>query len=122
MLRYCCLLVSSVFPLSGCKEGIRTILFEPVYITLTSKTLIGNHFFASPQSKGRNEITPAVFTAITHPTHTRDWIVRSRKFMEKLAPETTYCDVKRQSVSSMNALVRNGRTLFTTVMRMEARQ
>ena len=69
----------------------RTRLFEPEYMTVTKRKLIGNHAFASATSKLRNEIIRSFFTARTHKTQTEDWMHRSRKFMEKLRPETTYC-------------------------------
>lgn len=50
---------------------------------------IGNHAFASFQSKSRNEMIPNLFTIVTAPIHTDDCIHSSRKFMEKLAPDTT---------------------------------
>lgn len=59
-----------------CIEEVKSIeltkLFEPVYITLTSKKLMGNQAFASCQSKARNEMTPNFFTSVTQVTHTMD--------------------------------------------------
>lgn len=69
----------------------RTKLFEPEYMTVTNKKLIGNHALASATSKLRNDINRSFFTVKTHKTQTVDWMHKSRKFMEKLRPETTYC-------------------------------
>lgn len=49
---------------------ILTRLLEPVYITLTSKTLTGSHAFASCTSKFRNEMMPSFLTATTHAIQT----------------------------------------------------
>ncbi len=68
----------------------RTKLFEPEYMTVTNKKLIGNHALASAASKFRNDIIRSFFTDETHMTQTVDWMAKSRKFMEKLRPETTY--------------------------------
>jgi hypothetical protein len=69
----------------------RTKLFEPEYMTVTNKKLIGNHALASATSKVRNDIIRSFFTTKTHDTQTVDWMHKSKKFMEKLRPETTYC-------------------------------
>jgi len=69
----------------------RTKLFEPEYMTVTNKKLIGNHILASATSKFRNDIIRRFFTARTHETQTVDCMHKSKKFMEKLRPETTYC-------------------------------
>lgn len=66
-----------------------TRLFDPVYITLTRRKLIGNHVLASFLSKSRNDIIPIFFTVATQPMHTVDCMHRSRKFIVKCAPETT---------------------------------
>lgn len=60
-------------------------------MTVTNKKLIGNHALASAASKLRNDIIRSFFTEKTHMTQTDDWMAKSRKFMEKLRPETTYC-------------------------------
>jgi len=60
-------------------------------MTVTNKKLIGNHDLASAVSKFRNDIIRSFFTNKTHMTQTVDWMAKSRKFMEKLRPETTYC-------------------------------
>ena len=95
------------------------MLFDPVYITLTSSKLIGDHFFASSMSKSRNEIIPAFFTTITHATQTVDWIVRSKKFIEKSRPDTT--NYKPISILPRIFAIWT-HALLTTVMRMEAQQ
>ena len=41
--------------------AIPTKLFEPVYMTPTSMTLMGNHIFASFVSKSRKEIIQSFF-------------------------------------------------------------
>jgi hypothetical protein len=69
-----------------------TKLFEPVYMTLTSRKLMGNHALASSMSNALNEMIPSFFTVATQATHTRDWRHSNRKFIEKFAPETTNCD------------------------------
>ena len=59
----------------GCSRphaAIPTKLFEPVYMTPTSMTLMGNHIFASFMSKSLNEIIPIFFTTNTHVTQTDD--------------------------------------------------
>jgi len=71
-------------------------------MTVTNKKLIGDHVLASARSKFRNEMMPSFFTTETHKTQTVDWIHKSRKFIEKLRPETT--------------------NLLTTVIRIDARQ
>jgi hypothetical protein len=60
-------------------------------MTVTKRKLIGNHALASATSKLRNEIIRSFFTDKTQKTQTEDWMHKSRKFMEKLRPETTYC-------------------------------
>lgn len=70
----------------------RTKLFDPEYMTVTNKKLIGNHDLASATSKFRNDIIRSFFTDKTHMTQTLDWMAKSRKFMEKPRPETTYCE------------------------------
>jgi hypothetical protein len=60
-------------------------------MTLTNKKLIGNHALASAMSKLRKDMIPSFFTTETHKTQTVDWMHRSRKFIEKSRPETTYC-------------------------------
>ncbi len=67
-------------------------------MTVTNKKLIGNHVLASAASKFRNDIIRSFFTEKTHKTQTVDWMARSRKFMEKLRPETTYCGVVSASL------------------------
>jgi hypothetical protein len=69
----------------------RTKLFEPEYMTVTNKKLIGNHALASATSKFRNDIIRSFFTDKTQKTQTEDWMHKSKKFMSKLRPETTYC-------------------------------
>jgi hypothetical protein len=69
----------------------RTKLFEPEYMTVTNKKLMGNHALASAKSKFRNDIIRSFFTDKTHMTQTVDWMAKRRKFMEKFLPETTYC-------------------------------
>ncbi len=66
-----------------------TRLFEPVYITLTRRKLIGNHVLASFLSKSRKDMIPIFFTAVTQPMHTVDCMHNSKKFIVKCAPETT---------------------------------
>ena len=58
-------------------------------MTLTSNKLIGNHFFASCMSNSLKVMMPAFFTNKTQATQTVDWIVKSKKFIEKSRPETT---------------------------------
>lgn len=60
-------------------------------MTETNKKLMGNHVLASAMSKLRNVMIPSLFTVRTHKTQTEDWMHKSRKFMEKFRPETTYC-------------------------------
>ena len=67
----------------------RTKLFEPVYMTLTSKKLIGNQALASFQRNELNEIIPSLFTMATQTTQTNDCMHSSRKFIENCAPDTT---------------------------------
>lgn len=55
---------------------------------------MGNHAFASCTSKARMEMIPSFLTVRTHATQTEDCMHSSRKFMEKLRPDTTYCGVK----------------------------
>lgn len=100
---------------------MRTILLDPVYITLTRRKLIGNHFFASCISNSRNEMIPAFFTDNTQRTQTVDWIVKSRKFMEKSFPDTTNCKQFSGSVK-MIIMLSSAPTLLTSVIRIEARQ
>jgi hypothetical protein len=69
-------------------------------MTETNKKLMGNHVLASAMSNLRNEMIPSLFTVRTHKTQTEDWMHKSRKFMEKFRPETTYC---AQSVSIVAA-------------------
>jgi hypothetical protein len=70
-------------------------------------------------SNALNEMTPALLTTVTHATQTIDWIVRSRKFIEKCAPDTTnYFHSSVRNDASTDGVL----TLFTTVIRMEARQ
>lgn len=59
-------------------------------MTLTNKKLIGNHALASATSNGRNVMIPSFFTTVTQKTQTVDWMHKSKKFMEKLRPDTTY--------------------------------
>jgi len=77
-------------------------LFDPVYMTVTSKKLIGNQVLASFQRNESNEIMPSRFTMVTQTTQTNDCMHSNRKFIENCAPDTT--------------------NLFTTVIRIEAMQ
>lgn len=58
-------------------------------MTTTSKKEIGNHRLASFLSRSRYLINLSDLDNATQPTHTTDWIVRRRKFIEKWRPETT---------------------------------
>lgn len=55
---------------------------------------------------------------MTQQTQTVDWMHKSKKFMEKLRPDTTYYE---NSVLADMA-IREARTLLTTVIRIDARQ
>lgn len=72
-------------------------------MTVTSKKLIGNHALASAMSKFRNDIIRSFFTDKTHTTQTDDWMAKSRKFMEKSRPETTYCRAVFSALSSSSS-------------------
>jgi hypothetical protein len=76
-------------------------------MTVTNRKLIGNHALASATSKFRNEIIRSFFTVKTHRTQTLDWMHKSRKFMEKLRPETTYCTAVSASLTAAVASRRN---------------
>ncbi len=93
-------------------------------MTVTNKKLIGNHVLASAASKFRNDIIRSVFTVETHKTQTVDWMAKSRKFMEKLRPETTYCGAVSASLISVVAANKKTLTLtlLTTVIRIDAKQ
>jgi hypothetical protein len=70
-------------------------------------------------SNDLKEMMPAFLTAVTQATQTIDWIASSRKFMEKFAPDTTNLFRK---LGQNDACMDGVRTLFTTVIKMEARQ
>ena len=91
-------------------------------MTVTNRKLIGNHALASARSKLRKEMTLNFFTTETHKTQTEDWIHRSKKFMEKLRPETTYCRRPQHPLKRGNENKNWARTLLTTVIRIDARQ
>lgn len=88
-------------------------------MTVTNKKLIGNHALASAASKLRNDIIRSFFTDKTHTTQTVDWMAKSRKFMEKLRPETTYCGAGSVLHRVAAALTL---TLLTTVITIDAKQ
>lgn len=85
--RYCYNVVSNSCVLNF--QSRLTKLFEPVYITVTRRKLIGNQAFASLLSKSRNEMMPIFFTENTQATQTDDCMHRSKKFMLKSTPDTT---------------------------------
>jgi DNA-binding IclR family transcriptional regulator len=93
-------------------------------MTATSKQLIGNHALASAVSKLRNEMIPIFFTVETHKTQTSDCMHNSRKFMEKLRPETMYCASLsvRHRGSGSNVEKTKSHTLLTTVITIDATQ
>lgn len=89
IVKNCCVLKDKIL----CKRRVvgwtHTKLLDPVYITVTSKKLIGNQALASCRSNALNEMIPSFFTVATQATHTDDWMHSSRKFMEKPLPDTT---------------------------------
>lgn len=87
-------------------------------MTLTNRKLIGNHALASAKSKLRNVMIPSFFTTMTQKTQTVDWIHKSKKFMEKLRPDTTYYpDTQHRRYEDHRV-----HTLLTTVIRIDAMQ
>jgi hypothetical protein len=90
-------------------------------MTRTSMKLIGNHILASCELKSRNEMMPILFTENTQSEHTPLWMQSSRKFIEKFAPDTTNYTHAHQPARSVPHS-KLGRTLFTTVMRIDAKQ
>jgi len=74
------------------EQGIRlTRLLDPVYITQVSIKLMGDHIFASCQSKLLKEMMPSFLTRDTQDMQTEDWIASRRKVIEKSLPDTTNC-------------------------------
>jgi hypothetical protein len=51
---------------------VLTRLLDPVYITLTSRKLMGNHALASFMSNSRKEMMPSFLTSATQETQTVD--------------------------------------------------
>jgi hypothetical protein len=90
-------------------------------MTATNKKLMGNHALASAMSKLRNEMIPSFFIVKTHKTQTNDWMHKSRKFMEKLRPETTNCASLGVSLRRSSEKIET-HTLLTTVITTDARQ
>jgi hypothetical protein len=61
---------------------------------------------------------PSFFTTVTQRAQTDDWMHKSKKFMEKLRPDTT--NYENSVFADMG--IRGAHTLLTTVIRIDARQ
>lgn len=97
---------------------VLTRLLEPVYMTMTRKVLTGSHAFASCMLKSRNEMNPNFLIVITLAIQTILCNESKRKVILNWLPDTTnYAGVNRL-IWNIHGL----HTLFTTVMRIEARQ
>jgi hypothetical protein len=89
---------------------------------------MGNHLRARDQLKSRYVRRPVRLHIQTQPVQTADWIQRSRKFMEKCAPDTTnFCRAEKtiSTIRDGEPGVRGSgsqRTLLTTVIRILAAQ
>ena len=83
--------------------------------------LMGNHIFASRASKSRKEMRRIRFAAETQSTETVDCMQSRRKVILNDRPDTTNCATMIERPGERYNIV-GVRTLFTTVMRIEARQ